>query len=165
MNILLCGMPGSGKSYFGAKAAQKLNWPFIDTDEWVISFYGKQVSCREIVIQEGIDFFREMETEVLKKISFSQYIIVATGGGVLDKEENIEILKNLGRLIYLQADPEVILERLLSKSTLPSYLDPKDIEGSFDALLKKRLPLYERYCDQTVDTASETILNEICYGK
>jgi shikimate kinase len=165
MNIILCGMPGSGKSYFGALAAQQLNRIFIDTDELVMSAYFKlkhqQLTCREITLKEGEPFFRQLESKVLKELELVRHSIIALGGGTLCTPENIQVVKNLGRVIYLKVPPKTLLERLTSKKTLPSYLDQADIEGSFNALLKQRLPIFEQNCHHCVDVGSENVLEII----
>ncbi len=165
MNIILCGMPGSGKSYFGAIAAEQLNLPFIDTDLLVVSHYStsyyKQASCREIRLKEGESFFRHLESQVIKGLQAIQSSVIAVGGGALCANENVEILKNLGEMIYLKVAPHILLKRLMSRNPLPSYLDPANIEDSFEALLEQRTPLYEQHCHDSVDPHSENILKMI----
>lgn len=167
MNIILCGIPGSGKSYFGAIAAQTLNRPFIDTDDLVMSEYFKichlQATCREIVLKEGNFFFCSLENNVLKGLKSIHNSIIAIGGGALCMPENIPILRNLGWMIYLKASPQVLLKRLMHKNPLPSYIDQTDVEGSFDALLTHRLPLYEQNCHCCVDVNSENVLERISH--
>lgn len=177
MNVILCGMPGSGKSYFGALAAQKLNRNFIDTDDLVMSEYYKlnrlQATCREITLKDGETYFRNLESNVLKGLESIHHSIVAIGGGALCTPENVPILRNLGWMIYLKVSPEVLLKRLINKNPLPSYLDKADIGRSFNALLKQRLPLYEQNCHCCVDVNSENVLEVIshyaceekCHGK
>lgn len=165
MNIILCGMPGSGKSHFGKIAARNLNRSFIDTDLLVMAEYEilkhHRATCREITLKEGEPYFRDLENQVLKGLVSARGSIIALGGGTLCRPENIQILKEMGCIIYLKASPQALLERLMRKEVLPSYLDSANVEGSFERLLQQRLPLYEQNCEQMIDTESENVLEVI----
>jgi shikimate kinase len=165
MNIILCGMPCSGKTYHGRLAAQILKKEFIDTDELVITAYSQRfnvkTTCREIVLEKGISFFQELESHVVHNLKNTSNCIIATGGGTLCSSNNAEILKTIGCIVYLRSSPEVLLKRMLRKKSLPSYLNTNDIEGSFQQLLRKRLPVYEMYCHTTIDTSSENVIEAI----
>ena len=158
-------MPGSGKSYFGAVAAQKLNRTFVDTDELIMLEYFQvnrvHATCREITLKEGAPFFRDLEKKVIKELENIDNAIIAIGGSTLCSPENVQILKKLGRIIYLDVHSQVLLKRLIARSTLPSYLDRTDIQGSFESLLKQRIPLYEENCDCRVDVSSGNVLDII----
>lgn len=162
MNVILCGMPGSGKSYYGKLAAKKLNKNFIDTDELIVSSYFKltsqQMSCREITLKEGEKYFRCLESQVITELNDVQDSIISLGGGSICNPDNVRILKNLGWIIYLKVDAQIILGRLMSKKFLPSYLSKEDVQGSFDKLLKERLPLYEKNCHYILDVSKEDVL-------
>lgn len=162
MNVILCGMPGSGKSYLGKRLAENLNRTFIDTDERVVlehfKITGVHATCRAITLKEGESFFRDLESAVIRELATTaQNSILALGGGALCRPENIPLLKSLGRIIYLKAPSYLLLERLMKKDSLPSYVCREDIEGSFNALIKKRLPLYEQHSDYSVDIDSENV--------
>jgi shikimate kinase len=165
MNIILCGMPGSGKSYFGKMAAKRLNRAFIDTDELVVAEYSLRYpltrTCREIALKEGITFFRELESEVVKQLRTLRGGIIATGGGILCTPRNIETLKSLGTVIYLKVSPVILLERLSSRKELPSYIDEQDVEGSFNKLLNERVCLYETHADLTINVSSDDVVEII----
>jgi shikimate kinase len=170
MNVILCGMPGSGKSHYGKIAAEKLGLNFIDTDELVMAEYfkshGHHATCREIALREGEHYFRSLESEIIKGLKHSKKSIIAIGGGALNLQENITILKEIGWLLYLKTSPKVLLERLMQKPSLPSYLDKDAIEKSFTTLLEQRLPIYEKNCHRSIDTASENVVelikNHVC---
>lgn len=165
MTIILCGMPASGKSYFGKHAAEQLQLPFIDTDDLILAEYAKLngtcTTCREIVLKEGEPFFRTLETKVIKELDNSDASIIAVGGGALCSPENIAILKNMGWLIYLRVSPEVLRKRILNKEHTPAILDVANIEKSFDELLKQRLSIYEQNCHFSIDVHSEDVLKTI----
>lgn len=165
MNVILCGMPGSGKSYLGALVAEKMGRIFVDTDTLVMAEYCKrhqrQVSCREIRVEGGDELFRVLESEIILSLEGVQEMVIATGGGVLLSKNNIPMLKSLGTLFYLKASPKLLLERLKNRKYLPSFLNPKDIEGSFTALMEQRLHKYEQYCDFCIDVEEEPVLEII----
>lgn len=155
-------MPASGKSYLGKRLAERMNRLFIDTDERVMLEYfnitNMYKSCREIALKEGEPFFRDLESAVIRELATTtQNSILAVGGGALCRPENILLLKNLGRIIYLKAPTHLLLKRLMKKDPLPSYLCKDDVEGSFNALLKQRLPLYEQHSAYNVDVGLENI--------
>lgn len=165
MNIILCGMPCSGKTYFGKMTAERLSLNFIDTDELMVSEYIKmhnhRITCREIMLKEGESFFRTLESKVIEGLKVIQKSIIATGGGALCSKENILHLKTNGCLVYLKTSPKIILERLMNKKSLPSYLDKDNIEQSFKAILEQRLSLYEKHCHCIIDTANENVIKTI----
>ena len=165
MNIILCGMPGSGKSLFGQLVATQLNRLFIDTDDLIKEEYfsrnNQRATCREISLNEGDVYFRSLESIILQKLSGTKNAIIATGGGSLSTPENISVLKELGCLIYLYVPADVILKRLINKESLPSYLNINDIEGSFNTLLRQRLPLYEKHSHYIIDTTTEDVIEMV----
>jgi shikimate kinase len=164
MNIILCGMPGSGKTYFGKIIASTLGLHFIDTDELLMQEYFKShhqhATCREITLKEGEPFFRSLESKVIREMD-AKKAIVAIGGGAFGSQENLKHLKKIGRLVYLKTAPETLLERLMKKNPLPSYLDKDNIGTSFTALLEKRVPLFEKHSQYTIDTSSEDVVEAI----
>ena len=83
-NIVIIGMPGSGKSTVGRALAQKINRPFIDTDEAIIEKEGMHTS--KIILEKGEPYFRDVESEMVKEVSKLQGYIIATGGGVVLRE-------------------------------------------------------------------------------
>ena len=106
-NIVLTGMPGSGKSTTGKIIAKDLNREFIDTDEEIIKAAGMEIA--EYFKRLGEEKFRELETEVIKKISAKSGIVIATGGGAILKEENVDALKMNGTVYFLDRPLELLL--------------------------------------------------------
>ena len=146
MNIILCGLPKSGKTTLGKKIATHLNWEFVDTD--LLIEEKMQRSCREIFQKEGEAFFRRLEGAVIASIQGS-HLVIALGGGSLDNVDNREILKKLGLFIYLKT-PLITIWNRLSKN-LPAFLDNKDPEKAFYALAEKRLPIYNQMATYTLE--------------
>lgn len=151
--LILCGLPKSGKTTIGKLIAQKLAWPFFDTDACIESAYlkNKQVSlsCREIFIKEGEEFFRKLERE---QISLAKKGVIATGGGSILDEQNRELLKKLG-LVYFLSVPLAILWERMQTFGIPAFLQS---EESLHLLAKERLPLYENASHVTIATSQLT---------
>ncbi len=177
MNIILCGLPKTGKTTIGKKVAEQLIWNFIDTDRLIENAYtnssGKVYTCREILRSEGNLFFRELEKEQISLLKQSTKNVFSVGGGSLCDKENTLMLKKLGDLIYLKSPINVLWDRLL-KSGIPAYLDPNKPKEDFYELAKIRIPIYEEAASFIIDTSDlneqqvvDAILNnrKMYYGK
>lgn len=153
MNLILCGLPGSGKSTTSQLLAKRLGKQCLETDRLLENLYVQQTkekaSCREIQQKIGEGPFRQLENKVLASLP-GENCVVDLGGGTLTKAENAQIIKRLGRLIYLKVDREVVFHRLMAKGT-PSYLDPERPFETFLALAESREPLYQKYADSTIE--------------
>ena len=150
-NVVLIGMPGVGKSTLGVILAKVLGYCFCDTDLVIQETTGKLL--REIIADSGVDGFVETENRVISKLFFSRSI-VATGGSVVYGIEAMDNLKNLGTVVYLKQNFEVLSARL------------SDIKGrgvvlregqSLADLYAERIPLYEKYADITVELGNGTV--------
>ena len=109
---------GCGKSSVGIRLAQVLQQSFLDTDEWIEKKQGTTIS--EIFAKQGEEAFREMETQcLLELLQESEEGILSLGGGLPIREKNRQLLKQLGKTIYLKAKPETIYERLKGDTTRP----------------------------------------------
>ncbi len=142
-NVVLIGMPGSGKSTVGRIIAKKLNLEFVDTDE-IITLREKKTPA-EIITQYGEEKFREIETEVIKEVSLKGGKVIATGGGAVLKEENQLYLKMNGVIFYLERD----LKALTLKGR------PLSLKDGVDKLFIKRSPIYESLCDYKVNNDAD----------
>lgn len=111
-NIYLVGPRACGKTTIGRKLAEALGRPFIDLDEEFTETTGRTIA--DVVESEGWEGFRELETSVLAAVSETPGNVVATGGGVVLKARNRELLQE-GVVVYLQADPERVVERLMAE--------------------------------------------------
>jgi len=135
-NIVLIGMPGSGKSTVG-KLLNVAGFEFFDTDAEI----EKQCGCtiKELINLKGEDFFRNTETAVLKEISTKGGRIISTGGGAVLREENVRALKQNGKLFFLDAN----LSRLTAT-------DDRPLSNTKDKLLKlynERINIYKSAAD------------------
>ncbi|MBI3323828.1 MAG: shikimate kinase [Candidatus Omnitrophica bacterium] len=145
---------GTGKSAVGKILAKRLNLPFVDLDRKIEKEAGWAIP--QIFAAEGEAGFREREARAVREAAELEQHVIATGGGVMLREENIQRLKKSGKLICLTANPDVILQRTLT--TLPSrpLLAGHDPRERVDQLLKLRAPFYAQ-ADLTVDTSEKTV--------
>ena len=136
--IVLSGPSGAGKSTVGRLLAQELNRPFFDLDEEIVRLAGRSIP--EIFATDGEATFRNLETEVLREVLANQKgIVLATGGGAVLRDENVDLLHRNGKICFLDRP----LEALLPTSDRP-------LANSEEAIRRRYEERYERYC-QTAD--------------
>lgn len=161
-NIILIGFMGCGKSSVGIKLSYRIKRTIIDTDKWIEN--KEKTSISEIFATKGEGAFRRMETDCLKKlIETANNQIISVGGGLPIKEENHELLKMLGKVIYLRITPEAVYERLKGDSNRP-LLQVEDPMTRIRELLAYRGPIYEKCADVIIDVSEksfEEILTQI----
>ena len=154
-NLILCGLPGVGKSVVSQALSSQLGWQIIDTDKLVEAIYLKQysqsLSCREIYKKLGEEAFRNLEHLVLTSLLGNREKVIAIGGGTLNAPQNRSCLKQLGLIVYLKNEHEVIYHRLMGKG-MPAYLDAKNPRQSFEQIAQQREPIYESVADVTIHT-------------
>jgi shikimate kinase len=166
VHVVLIGYRGTGKSAVGKRLADKLHLPFYDTDELVERGVGR--SIRDMVAEKGWAYFRERETEIVRKLAQLQRGVVATGGGAVMDEGNCDILKKHGLLIWLRADVLTMVERMkgdeTSEERRPSFLHDDTFRETED-VLRERLPAYRGLADFSLDTKDKSIdeiVNAVC---
>ncbi len=150
-NLVLSGMPSSGKSTIGKELATRLGMKFIDTDELIESKVGKKI--KDIFRLHGEEFFRDLESQVVKEVSKLSSVVIAIGGGAPLRKENRNALKQNGVIVYIKRDISLLVtdDRPLSQK-----------EG-VNALYEKRKDIYEKFADYTVvnDKTIEQVVKEI----
>jgi shikimate kinase len=145
--LILCGLPGSGKTTVGLELAKLTTGKFVDLDRLIEQrygdVYGEPLTCRQISASRGELFFRQCESEAVTSLQAAQEgaRIIALGGGTLEAPANVSILRSLGYLIFLDQTPDLCFERLMRTGT-PTYLDPTKPRDSFLHLYERRLPHY-----------------------
>jgi shikimate kinase len=154
-NIILIGMAGCGKSTVGRKLAAMTGRRFVDTDELIV--LARQRTLQDILDAEGAPAFRRAEEEVLLSIDLRDHVI-ATGGSTVYSESGMAHLRQIGLIILLEADPEILLQRVGDTARRGLVKQPGQ---RFEDLLAERRPLYARYADLTVD-CSRMNPEEVC---
>ncbi len=139
-NIVLTGMPGSGKSTIGKLLAKELGRVFIDTDEEIVKRINKPIP--QIFAEEGEVAFRKLETEVIIELSSVQSAVIATGGGAILNSLNIEMLGENGRIYFIDRN----IENIVATSDRPLSSNRADLEKRY----RERYPLYTSRCDRHI---------------
>lgn len=150
-SIYLVGFMGSGKTSIAKALQEKLGWQSQDTDEMIVQEYNQSIST--IFKEKGEAVFREYETSILKS-TIPVHTIVATGGGIVEKEENREFLKNNGVVIFLETSWEIINQRLTDDETRPIWTNKNRDKKE---LLKSRIPKYMEVADFIVKTDDKSV--------
>ena len=138
-NIALIGMPGCGKTTVGRALADLLGRPFYDADEQIETRAGRKIP--DIFAQDGEAAFRRLETEVLAELSRQSGAVIATGGGVVTREENRDLLRQNSTIVWLQRDLH----------SLPLAGRPVSQSRPLNELAAERMPLYRAWCDAAVE--------------
>ena len=159
-NIILVGFMGTGKSTIGRSLSQILSYPVIDTDQLIEKQQGHSIP--EIFEEEGEDAFRDMETALLRSLLNQSGHIISTGGGIIIREENRQLLRKMGYVIWLVASPEEIYNRTSRNNNRP-LLNNEDPAGTIRKLLETRIPLYKECAHLAIET-NQLNFDEITTG-
>jgi shikimate kinase len=151
--IVLIGFMGSGKSSVGRILERKTGWPRFDTDEMISARFGRPIA--EIFADAGEEAFRNAEAEVLRQLSAIDPAVIVTGGGIVLRPGNVELLRRAGTLVHLEADEETLFRRVSRRATRP-LLQTENPRATLSELLRVRLPLYRQAADFHVDTSRLT---------
>ena len=146
--IWLIGMMGSGKSTVGRRLSEELDTSFMDSDAEVELASGMTV--RELWERQGESALREAETEVVRRLAAEADGIVATGGGVVLDNRNVEAMRSSGTVVWLRADAAVLADRITG--TARPLLDGGDTFTLLRTILDARTELYEEAAHAIVDT-------------
>jgi 3-dehydroquinate synthase len=149
MKIVLTGFMGTGKTSVGRALSSELNYPFIDTDVLIEEKEGMPISL--IFKNKGEDYFRSLEQSTVEEVSKLHNVVIATGGGVIKNKINVANLGKRGVLVWLKADPEIILKRVMLEGGKRPLLDVEEPLNEINKLLNERMALYQQ-ADTSVDT-------------
>jgi shikimate kinase len=161
MNIIIIGFMGSGKSTLGKHLSKELGLKLIDMDRDIERKQNKSIN--EIFRHNGEKYFRTLETNYLKDLLNIENTIISTGGGVILKEENVELLHKIGKVIFLHAHATQILENLKNDTTRP-LLQTDNYEQKVKELLEEREGIYLNAADIIIQTKGKdinSVVNEI----
>lgn len=160
MNIYLIGFMGVGKSTVAKMLSDKLDFELIDTDIEIEKRENRSIN--EIFSQEGEEYFREKEKELIEELSKKDNMIISCGGGIIKSDVNIANMKKSGSVVLLEASPEIIYNRVKGDNNRPLLVSNPGIEG-IKKLMKEREESYNKAFTHKVD-ASKTpvqVVNDI----
>ena len=156
MNIVLIGMPGSGKARIGKMAADGSGMAFRDTDEIIRASTG--MTFQEIFAVMGRAGFMEVESAACRLVTNSENTVICAGGSAVEREKNMELLRSCGPVVFLDKAPEALL-RDADEAEWPPLRKGRELVLD---LYSERIALYRKYADRTVavtddDSAAETL--------
>lgn len=160
-NIVLIGMPGSGKTAIGKKLALAMGLDFYDSD--TVLEENENTSIPQIFESQGEDVFRQIETKTLTQLSQKTSSVISTGGGVVERAENLDILKNCGTVIFINRPLKNIIGDV-DTSHRPLLKDGTD---RLVLLYNRRIDRYKSWCDieiensAALDEAVSKIIDEV----
>lgn len=157
MNIILIGLPASGKSSIGKLLAELLGRNFIDTDDLLLEHANSQRidanSVQEIYRRIGEENFRKLELESISKLKGYDHLVIATGGGVLLQKENQFILKENGYFILLKVSLPVLAQRISQLPPRPLFTN-MNVLDKLKQLDAERFNVFQEFSDLVVDGVS-----------
>ena len=153
MNIVLTGFMGTGKSVVGKELAKRLGMSYLSTDELIEKREGTKILA--IFQKKGEEYFRQVETQIIKEVASLDNYVISSGGGVVLRGENVTALKKNGFIVCLSASPEVILQRTANNRNRPllRLLEVDDQKKRIKELLEIRKPFYDK-ADFRIDTSN-----------
>lgn len=161
-HVILIGFMGAGKTTIGKKLARRMDMEFIDTDDMVEEQSGQKIS--DIFAEKGEAYFRELETDMLRQLlQRRERCVIAVGGGLPMQPVNRPLLKELGKVVFLEADIETLVLRLKNDTKRPK-LQGGDLRERIETLMSQRLEVYLETADVRVSTDTQgysSILKEI----
>jgi shikimate kinase len=161
-NIFLVGLMGAGKSTIGRKLAERLGKTFLDADSEIERHTGASI---ELIFDiEGEEGFRKREAAMLDELTARRGVVVATGGGAVLRQENRDRLAERGTVVYLNAPPEVLVQRTESDKTRPLLKTGDRLQRLLE-LLREREPFYKDIADVIIDTDDlplRKVVDSIC---
>ncbi|MBQ7913273.1 MAG: shikimate kinase [Clostridia bacterium] len=162
MNLILSGMMGSGKTTVGIKIAERTGRSWVDTDGLIEARHGK---ISDIFEKYGEAHFRALERNAVQELSEKDGLIISTGGGLVLRAENVDMLKQNGKIVFLRAGLETLSKRLSADGTRPLLQSKTEsVNARIAKLLAERTPVYEQTADYVVDVDKKTadeLANEI----
>ena len=160
-NIILTGMPGSGKSYIGLKLSEVLSgFTLFDTDGIIEKTQGMKIS--EIFSKYSEDYFRKLEYDTIKMLCTGDKKIISTGGGAFENPDTRNTLLNFGTVYYLKSDIDVLYYRIAKENTRP-LLNKENPKAELENILKRREQNYLKadYVVSTTDMTEEEVIGFI----
>ncbi len=154
-NVALVGFMCAGKSVVGWRLASRLGKTFVETDSLIERRAG--ISIAEIFSRWGEQQFRELEAEVVRDVSLGSDSVIACGGGVVLRPENVDCLKSGAVVVHLAVSADRVIERLGEPSEVRPLLSGAEREQRATELLEQRRPFYNSAAELTVDTTGLSV--------
>lgn len=161
-HIILIGFMGAGKTAVGKRLARQMDLTFVDTDDMIEEQQGRSIS--DIFAKNGEAYFRSLETEVLCQLLDSkERCVISVGGGLPVQKQNWSVLRELGTVVYLEAEIDTLLSRLKYDTKRPK-LQGGNLKEKIETLMEQRKDIYVKTADLRVSTDNREfhqILQEI----
>lgn len=145
MLYFLVGFMGSGKSYMGRRLAKQLDIPWVDMDKEIER--AERRTINEIFEKDGEDYFRKLERDYLLQLDPNQNLIIATGGGAPCFYDNMKVMNEKGKTLYLNRKKEVVIAQLmkgLHRRPLLKGKSQDQVMEYYDTVMEERRPYYEQ---------------------
>mgnify|MGYP000260234721 FL=1 len=157
-NIFLIGFMGAGKSTISDYLSTMFDMKLVEMDQEIVE--REEMSIPDIFATYGEEYFRNLETNLLKELQEGENCIISCGGGVAMREQNVVEMKKNGRVVLLTATPETIYERVKDSNDRPVLNGRKNVKG-ISELMEQRREKYEAAADIVINTDDKTVL-QIC---
>lgn len=160
MNIVLIGYRGTGKSHVGRMLAAELGLSYVGMDAAIVEVAGMPIP--EIVASEGWPGFRDRESAEVRKLADRDGLVIDTGGGVIERPENVALLRRSGCIVWLKASVATIVARIQGDTQRPSLTGAKSFTEEIGEVLERRTPAYAAAAQVTIDTDEMTPEEIVC---
>jgi len=150
MNIVLIGYRGTGKTVVGEIVASRLGMKCVGMDAIIVEKAG--MSIPEMVKKYGWPAFRDLESEVARELAMVDNVVIDTGGGIIERPENIVALRGNAIIIWLRASVDVIVSRIQGDSERPSLTGRRTFTEEVAEVLERRTPKYQSAAQYQIDT-------------
>lgn len=159
--IYLTGFMTSGKSTIGPILANVLGWNYYDLDKEIVA--SEKMEVVDIFEKQGEKYFRSIERKKLEELSKKENVVIALGGGTIANDENLALVKETGKMVYLKSSAEAIYRRIKHKTDRPIFKDlvlgensKEDFITRINEMLSEREKYYNK-SDLIIDTDSKNI--------
>jgi len=149
-NVVLIGYRGTGKSHVARELGGWLRWAVVGMDAELVKRAGMPI--KDLVAKHGWPHFRDLEQSLCEELSRGNQRIIDCGGGVIEREANIQALRGCGTVFWLRAKPSTIISRIGGDDQRPSLTGTKSFTDEVVEVLERRAPLYARAAHVAIDT-------------